>query len=497
MTSVQQQEQQQQQQHDTFVPSKTFSGARAGYAFKAGKLGLGYYKDALSSTSEAKVSSNELKRGSATAAASMIEGKKEEKEQEGVLVQTRYPGQYVRVISKSLIEACKINDVKAVSKFLAEDSGKPENEPGAADAEGHTCLHWAALKNHEKVAALLLQADKSIVNVSNSRGETPIHWAVIKGNLRMVSLLLRNGADASACDRNGYNVLHKAAQYKLTLVIDYFYRLGEDLKEREDGEEVVERWVLKSGGSEDTKAVERMRASTGAGCILSSSLLLSPLFTSSLLSPQLSSPHVSSPLLTSAHLSSPLLSSPLFSSPLPTPTVPPYPNSSRVPKLTGKIPAIDSLDAHGRTPLHWACYKGDSFTAQYLIRKGTDITVRDDELCTPLHWAAIKGQKKIVVILLRLGAEEHLLMKDKFGLTPLEVCCSHQSVSSDSFPPMPLSDSPPRSPPPPPPPLPHPSLLWIRSKRSRQSKKHSRDRCESCKKPSQPKKVSTTPSRTS
>ena len=346
------------QEQGTFVPSEVFSGARPGYAFKAGTKGLGYYRDPHAR--EAKMSNDTVKAKELAAAAVAMEGRKEEKEEEGVLVPTRFPGQFIRVISNSLIEACKMNDVKAVIRFLAEEDRKPENEPGAADKDGHTGLHWAALKNHEKIVTLLLQADKSIVNASNSRGETPIHWAVIKGNLKMVSLLLRNGADPSACDRNGYNVLHKAAQYKLTLVIDFFYRLGEDLKAREDSDEI--------GGATE-RCVLHFSARRG-GFLLTNH------------------PH--------------------------------YLHSSRIGMITGKIPAIDSQDAHGRTALHWACYKGDNFTAQYLIRKGSDFTVRDDELCTPLHWAAIKGQKNIVVILLRLGAEEHLSMKDKFGLTPLE-----------------------------------------------------------------------------
>ena len=41
----QQQQQQQQQDDDTFVAAAEFSGARPGFVFKAGSAGLGYYLD--------------------------------------------------------------------------------------------------------------------------------------------------------------------------------------------------------------------------------------------------------------------------------------------------------------------------------------------------------------------------------------------------------------------------------------------------------------------
>lgn len=81
----------------------------------------------------------------------------------------------------------------------------------------------------------------------------------------------------------------------------------------------------------------------------------------------------------------------------------------------------DMPDNDGRTPLHWACYKGFRDVAKLLIVMGADVMKMDTEDCTPLHWAAIKGHTDASMALLQGGAEDALESTDASGCTPSQL----------------------------------------------------------------------------
>lgn len=78
-------------------------------------------------------------------------------------------------------------------------------------------------------------------------------------------------------------------------------------------------------------------------------------------------------------------------------------------------------DNDGRTPLHWACYKGFRDLVKLLIVMGADVMKMDAEDCTPLHWAAIKGHTDASMALLQGGAEDALESTDASGCTPSQL----------------------------------------------------------------------------
>ena len=63
-----------------------------------------------------------------------------------------------------------------------------------------------------------------------------------------------------------------------------------------------------------------------------------------------------------------------------------------------------SPDVDGRTPLHWAAYKGFAHSMRLLIVLDAQISVGDREGCTPLHWAAIRGNSEACTVLLQVCA---------------------------------------------------------------------------------------------
>ena len=48
---------------------------------------------------------------------------------------------------------------------------------------------------------------------------------------------------------------------------------------------------------------------------------------------------------------------------------------------------LDALDLDGRSPLHWAAYKGFPDAVKLLLFCDADVSRQDKEGCSPLHWA--------------------------------------------------------------------------------------------------------------
>ena len=79
----------------------------------------------------------------------------------------------------------------------------------SADAEGNSALHWAARKNHEAVAVLLIEAGATI-DLTNKEESTPLHWAARKHNAALLELLLAGGASPFVFNKWGATALDNA-----------------------------------------------------------------------------------------------------------------------------------------------------------------------------------------------------------------------------------------------------------------------------------------------
>ena len=79
------------------------------------------------------------------------------------------------------------------------------------------------------------------------------------------------------------------------------------------------------------------------------------------------------------------------------------------------------LDTDGRTPLHWAAYKGFADSIRLLLFMDADQMRQDREGCTPLHWAAIKGNAEAVYLLTQAGGVPALTVRDNTGSTPTQL----------------------------------------------------------------------------
>eukprot|EP00803_Ostreobium_quekettii_P002329 evm.model.scf_1774.5 EVM.evm.TU.scf_1774.5 scf_1774:27209-33158(+) len=82
---------------------------------------------------------------------------------------------------------------------------------------------------------------------------------------------------------------------------------------------------------------------------------------------------------------------------------------------------VGVTDNDGRTPMHWAAYKGFADTIRLLLVLGASVSTVDKEGCTPLHWAAIRGQSEAATVLLQGGSKCVLSVQDALGATPAQL----------------------------------------------------------------------------
>ncbi|KAJ6299188.1 hypothetical protein OIU76_020206 [Salix suchowensis] len=82
---------------------------------------------------------------------------------------------------------------------------------------------------------------------------------------------------------------------------------------------------------------------------------------------------------------------------------------------------FDAPDNEGRSPLHWAAYKGYADTIRLLLFRDAYQGRQDREGCTPLHWAALRGNIEACTILVHAGTKQELAVKDKAGFTPAQI----------------------------------------------------------------------------
>lgn len=77
-----------------------------------------------------------------------------------------------------------------------------------------------------QVAQYLIDKKCDINHIGGVLACTPLHWATRQGHTRMVALLIKNGADYTIRDGEGFTVLHTACQYGRTPIACYLIAKG-------------------------------------------------------------------------------------------------------------------------------------------------------------------------------------------------------------------------------------------------------------------------------
>lgn len=92
-------------------------------------------------------------------------------------------------------------------------------------------------------------------------------------------------------------------------------------------------------------------------------------------------------------------------------------------KIEREPELLESRNALGKTPLHYAATFAQKEAMEFLIEQGADVSAPDGTGLTPLHVAAIVDVRGAARLLLDAGAA--LETKDSFGDTPLHAAAMH------------------------------------------------------------------------
>jgi ankyrin repeat protein len=104
-------------------------------------------------------------------------------------------------------DAAQANDVEHVRSLLRQGA-----DANAAQTDGLTALHWAALNDNQEIAELVLYAGGAVKPLTRVGGYTPLHLAARAGHTSIVTTLLEAGADPNEWTTTGVTALHFAAQ---------------------------------------------------------------------------------------------------------------------------------------------------------------------------------------------------------------------------------------------------------------------------------------------
>lgn len=86
---------------------------------------------------------------------------------------------------------------------------------------------------------------------------------------------------------------------------------------------------------------------------------------------------------------------------------------------------LNSVDATGRTPLHWAAARGDARAVRKLLEAGAQVDLKDTFGATPLAFAASASEPDIIELLIERGA--NVQIRNSNHDTSLHLAIRHQN----------------------------------------------------------------------
>ncbi|MGH9221585.1 MAG: ankyrin repeat domain-containing protein, partial [Vicinamibacterales bacterium] len=105
-----------------------------------------------------------------------------------------------------IADAAQVKDTAAIKKLIKEGG-----DVNAAQGDGMTALHYAALNGDAELAQMLLYAGANVGAKTRIGGYTPLHLAAQVGNANVIAPLVAAGSQVSSLTGTGATALMHAA----------------------------------------------------------------------------------------------------------------------------------------------------------------------------------------------------------------------------------------------------------------------------------------------
>jgi ankyrin repeat protein len=281
-----------------------------------------------------------------------------------------------------LAEAAQAKDLAAVRALI-----KGGADVNAAQGDGMTALHYAAINGDAEMTSMLLYAGANVGAKTRIGGYTPLHLAAQLGHATVIAPLMAAGAPVGAVTATGTTPLMQAAHSGNQDAVRILIENGADLNAKETANGQT---ALMFAAASDRVDVVKMLIARGADL------------------------HTTSRVEDFAKLT---MEFDADQNGVPRPQQPTNPND--VPGVTRPYNYNELIGKHGGlAALHFAARQGAMATAEALVKAGANLNQRGaGDKTTPIVVAAINGHFDLVGYFLDNGADPNL--PSEGGVTPL------------------------------------------------------------------------------
>ena len=278
--------------------------------------------------------------------------------------------------------AAQNKDGATVRKLIKDGA-----DVNAAQGDGMTALHWAALNGDPELTQLLLYAGANVGAKTRIGGYTPLHLAAQMGHASVIAPLIASGSQVGAVTSTGATALMHAAHSGNADAVRTLIENGADpnVKETANGQT-----ALMFAAAADRVDVVKLLLARGADIAATSRV---------------------------EDLSALTTSSEVDQSGVPRQA--PAAQRGDVPGVSRPFNYNELIGKHGGlSALHFAARQGAMATAEALIAAGADVNQRcAGDKTTPMIIAAINGHFDLVSFLLDKGGDPNLV--SEAGMFPL------------------------------------------------------------------------------
>lgn len=314
--------------------------------------------------------------------------------------------------ASTVADAAQRGDLAAVTALVRQGA-----DVNAAQGDGMTALHWAALNGDAKIADVLLNAGAMTEATTRIGKYTALHLASSRGHAAIVSRLLTAGSNAKAQTETGVQPIHLAAQAGSADAIRALLDRGADVNARD---ETHGRTPLVFATSEDR--VDAMKLLIAKGADVRAMTKVIDYVQRSAADNTARTTRDRTVAALSGRASAGRATAPAFD-----PNDPDTTQGARAggrgaggnPNAPRALSDIETIGRQGGfTALHYAVRDGFTDAATLLLDAGTDPNARTDgDRSSPMLVAVINGQYDLAMLLLSRGGNPNLASDD--GTAPL------------------------------------------------------------------------------